>query len=156
MDDPAPLPPSSVEALYGEYYALMRFLAGQRFQIPDDEINGLITEIFITYIERRSTVHSPKAWFVGAICHASRHYWRKHGKIEQLPLQYEQAIEPEDAASRLDALALLARQSVRCQELLTLRYLEGYSVAELAERLGTTPGYVKKLLHQCTVCARRA
>lgn len=156
MDGPAPLPASSVEALYEKYYALLQFLAGQRFQIPDDEINGLITEIFITYLERRMTVHNPKAWFVGAICHASRHYWRKHGKIEQLPLHYERAAEQEDAASRLDAMTLLARQSARCQELLKLRYLEGYSVAELAERLETTPGYVKKLLHQCTMCARKS
>ncbi|HVT03666.1 MAG TPA: sigma-70 family RNA polymerase sigma factor [Thermoanaerobaculia bacterium] len=156
MNGRAPLPASSVESLYEEYYALLRFLAAQRFQIPDDEINGLITEIFITFLERRTTVYEPKAWLVGAICHASRHYWRKHGKTDQLPVDYEQAVDQQDASDRVDAMALLARQSARCQELLKLRYLEGYSVAELAERLGTTPGYVKKLLHQCTMCARKS
>jgi len=157
MDQPAaPVCASSpVDALYREYSPLLRFLATHRFQVPDDEAEGLIQEIFVCFLERRSTIINVKAWFVGSICHASRYYWRKHGRTDQLSEVYDATVSEDVTFHRIDADKILSEQTPRCRELLRLRYLNGYSIDELAAHLHTTPAYAKKLLHQCTMCARK-
>ena len=158
MDQPAASAraSSALDDLYREYSPLLRFLATQRFRVPDDEAQGLIQEIFICFLERHATITDMKAWFVGSICHASRYYWRKNGRTDQLPEYYDAGASEDDATmQRIDVQTILNGQTPRCRELLRLRYLDGYSIDELAAHLHTTYAYVKKLLHQCTACARK-
>jgi RNA polymerase sigma factor (sigma-70 family) len=147
----------TVEELYRHHYALLRHLAIGRFRVPEEDAYGLIQEIFIAYIERAATVENPRSWLVGSICHASRHYWRKYGRYDQLPENFEQAATVDvrhESVVRLDLQTLMRRQTSRCRELLSLRYVLGCSIDEVAEHFRTTSGYVRKLLHQCTVRAR--
>src|SRR5262245_30363582 len=70
--------------LYRELRGLLAFLAARRFGVPPDEAEELVHDVFAAYLRRQPAVHDLRAWFVGAICHASRHYWRKQARFVHL------------------------------------------------------------------------
>lgn len=144
----------SVESLYGRLAGLMHYLSTSRFSVPADDAEALVQDVFVAYVMRTSEVHDPQAWLVGAICHASRKYWR--GKDRESAM-------PEDSAEWADEGALLAVTDVfdrtaleatmsrlddRGRELLRRFYLEGQSTSAIAAELGTTTGTVQVLLHK--------
>ena len=92
---------------------------------------------------------------VSAICNASKFFLRMRAR--HVALSPEMVEEPDPRLKRvLDALPdqLAAREAfccvtTRCQLALRLRYLEGYSVPEVAAELQTTPRYAAKLIARC-------
>lgn len=84
------------------------------------------------------------------------HYRRKKGlSLDQLA---EDGFDPEgddagtieDAAAGKEALALLNRLPPRDRAVLTLRYVEGLSVAEIAEATGESGNAVSVRIHRAT------
>ena len=82
-------------------------------------------------------------------------HWREHYRLPLVPLGLLDtddgeagmaAAEGEDL--RTHVLAILARLPENYREVLRLRFLEGCSLRETAERLGTTEGNVKVLQHR--------
>src|SRR5260370_36541786 len=57
----------------------------RKFQVPAVDAEALAHEVFLSYLKRKDEIRELHKWLLGAICNASRYYWRQHGrKIEQL------------------------------------------------------------------------
>lgn len=146
--------------IYEEYFGMLAGISTSKFAVPDSEAETLAHEVFVTMLRKYDQILDLHSWLVGAICHASRHYWRLNGRI--VPVESEVELDRIDPRSTriLDSLPdqIAARQaleclSTRCQEILRLRYFEGCTIPEVAERLGVKPKYAAKLV---TKCLRRA
>jgi len=146
---------TAVEEEYRKLATLLRQVAEKKFRVPSHDAEALVNEVFTTYILRRESVRDPERWLVGAVCHASRGYWRKRSRTEPLPPDIADYADPattqeeERLVSKLTLALALSRLDCRCHELLRLFYLEGYTAAEVAARLGTTRAYAAQLLHSC-------
>ena len=148
------------QEIYEEHFEFLAAIAVQKFRVPDSEAETLAHEVFLSYLRKAPTIYDLRAWLIGAICHASRHYWRLNGRLVAVESAAE--LDRIDPASIriLDSLPdqLAARQALeclspRCQEVLRLRYFEGCTIPEVAERLGVKKKYAAKLV---TKCLRRA
>jgi RNA polymerase sigma factor (sigma-70 family) len=148
------------EAIYGQYFDLLVQIAVYKFQVPETEAETLVHDVLISYLRKSAEVIDLRPWLIGAICHASRHYWRLNGRI--IGADGDADLDRVDPASLriLDSLPdqLAAREALeclapRCREVLRMRYFEGCTIVEVAERLGITPKYAQKLI---TKCLRRA
>ncbi len=149
------------EAVYEQFFDLLVQIATFKFRVPDSEAETLVHDVLISYLKKADVVVDLRSWLIGAICHASRHYWRLNGRnvapdAAELPLD---RIDPASARI-LDSLPdqLAARQALEClspryREILKMRYFEGCTIAEVAKRLGVKTKYAQKLI---TKCLRRA
>lgn len=149
------------EELYAEHFDFLVAVAVRKFRVPDSDAESLAHEVFLSYLRRGQEVQNFHAWILGAICNASRYYWRQNGRMIE-PLDDDEAFErPDPTTTRiLDSLPdqIAARQALeglspRDQDILKMRYFEGCSILEIAERLEVKPKYAQKLL---TKVLRRA
>lgn len=143
--------------LYKENMDVLVAVAVRKFQVPHVDAEGLAHDVLLSYLKRKDDIRELHKWLIGAICNASRYYWRQHGRnIEQLDPERE-AIRPDPASTniletlpaRIAAGEALAGLSPRYQHILRLRYYEGYSISEIAEHLGVTAKYTQKLVAKC-------
>jgi RNA polymerase sigma factor (sigma-70 family) len=148
------------DAVYNENVPVMIGVAVERFHISQTDAQTLAHQIFLTYFLKSDDVRDKRAWFVGAICNASRHYLRMRVRDVALPSEMVNEPDPEFATildsipNRIAAREVFQCLTSRCQLALHLHYLEGYSIAEIAAQLHTTPAYAKKLVSRCLQQAR--
>jgi RNA polymerase sigma factor (sigma-70 family) len=143
--------------IYEANFGLLVSLAVRKFQVPFGDAEGLAHEVFLSYLKRRKEIRELHKWLIGAICNASRHYWRKNDRnIDQLDDEANSIhVDPVSAhvmdwlPARIAAGEALAVLSPRHQHILRLRYYEGYSIPEIAEELGVTAKYAQKLVIKC-------
>lgn len=159
MSEPTDTSPSDVDArvaaAYHEHYRVLEYVAVQKFRIPEEDVRGLIHEVFVAFIKARQKVYDERAWLVGAMCNHCRLYWRAHGRDSgALPLGEEGTCDAEDVAKRVDVSTMLRRLPRRCREVLHLRFFEEYSSEEIASHFATTIQYARKMVYRC-VCAAR-
>jgi RNA polymerase sigma factor (sigma-70 family) len=157
---PEQLDERQFEVVYETYFDLLTQIAVHKFRVPDSEAETLAHDVLISYLRKGDDVIELRPWLVGAICHASRHYWRLNGRTvgEEADIELDRA---DPASVRiLDSLPnqLAAREALeclapRCRQILHMRYFEGCTVIEVAQRLGVKPKYAQKLI---TRCLRRA
>jgi RNA polymerase sigma factor (sigma-70 family) len=167
INDPLPVPPprgvdeTAFARIYEDNCGLLVSLAVRKFQVPAVDAEALAHEVFLSYLRHADEVRDLHHWLVGAICNASRYYWRKHGRnIEQLDTEVA-AGRPDPSLqdvltslpNRIAVEEVLDAMSPRWAHILRLRYFEGYSIKEIAEHLGVTSKYTQKLV---TKCLRRA
>ena len=149
------------EAVYTQYFDLLAQIAVFKFQVPDADAEALVHDVLISYLRKAHDIIDLRPWLIGAICYASRHYWRLNGRTSGVEAGELEADRVDPASLRiLDSLPdqLAAREALeclapRCREILHLRYFEGCTVAEVAARLGVKTKYAQKLI---TKCLRRA
>jgi RNA polymerase sigma factor (sigma-70 family) len=147
------------EALYHEHFGFLVAIAIQKFRVPESDAETLAHEVFLSYLKDPQHVRDLNKWLVGAICHASRYYWRVNNRMSPDVEAELERIDPstinilESLPNQLAAREALECLSPRYQEILRLRFFEGLSVPELAARLGVKKKYAAKLL---TKCLRRA
>ena len=167
IHDPPPAPPrcdideEQFARLYEANCGVLVALAVRKFRVPLDDAEALAHEVFLSYLKRRDEIRDLHRWLVGAICNASRYYWRQHGRnIEQLDTEVADAQQDPASGNALDTMLAriaageaMAGLSPRYQHILRLRYFEGYSIKEIADHLGVTSKYTQKLV---TKCLRRA
>lgn len=145
----------AVEDVYRRHYDLLFYLASRKFGVPENDTENLVHDVFLSYISRAVEVNDVRCWLVGAICNASRQFWRMHGRTEQFPESIGAASDPraravaDSFATRLTVRETMARLHEKCRETLRLRYFEGCSAAEVARELDTTNRYAEKLIHKC-------
>ena len=143
------------EEIYRTHYKLLLYVACKKFRVPDGDAESLIQDVFLSYLSAAPNVRDVKAWLVAAACNASRHYWRMQGRTEPLPDDVAERSDPssqalaDSFANRLTIQQTLGYLQEKCRETLRLHYFEGYSAAETAEQLSTTPRYAEKLIHNC-------
>ena len=154
--------PLAVEDAYRRHAAFLRCLAESKFNIPPGDAEGVVNEVFTCFLLRHEQVREPRKWLIGAVCHASRGYWRDAARTCPLPEDVSESIDPSSPGleSRIVDRVTMARALTavgpKCRETLRLYYAEGYSAAEIAEHLGTTSGYVMQMLHTCRKRVRKA
>jgi len=145
------------EEIYLAHFELLVGIAIQKFAVPESEAGTLAHEVFLSYLKRGETVRELRPWLIGAICHASRYYWRSHHGVPPADAAAVTADRVDPSSMRiLDSLPdqLAAREALeclpaRCQAILRLRYFDGCSVIEVAAHLGVKPKYAQKLITQC-------
>jgi RNA polymerase sigma factor (sigma-70 family) len=158
VTDPAhPTNASEFEALYIEYGVLLRLIAIRRYNIPPDDAEALVHDIFTAYLQRREHVRELKGWLIGAIGSGSKDYLRRRKREE--PLLPEHDEKPDQAAEEkaerwmvnFTVAMVIARLGEKCREILRRYYLHEESKESIARELATSPGFVLQLL----VCCRR-
>ena len=146
------------DAAYDAHVPVLIGLAIERFHVTEADAQMLAHEVFLAYFLKAETVRDVRAWLVGALCNAARHFVRKHARDVELPPEMVNEPDPRREAEALpDQIA--AREAIgcvsaRCELALRLRYLEGYSIPELAAHLKTTPRYAQNLVSRCLQQAR--
>lgn len=145
---------------YQRHFNLLRDIAERKFHVPPGDALALVNDIFLSMLARQPEVRDERKWLIGAVCHASRGYWRAATRYKPLPPDIEDYVDPVAAnvekriVDRVTIAEALNHLSPKCREVLRLYYSEGYSAAEVAERLDTTTGYIMQLLHSSRKRAR--
>jgi RNA polymerase sigma factor (sigma-70 family) len=150
----------ALEVLYRKHAPLLRSNARRRFGVPADDIDALVHDVFASFLERQPQVDDVRAFLLGAINNACRHYWRK--RQHETPLLAEHESTPDSTTEEeleqwvlfLSLGATLARLGTKCRETLRRYYLRDEKPEVIAVQLGTTIGYVFQLLSTCRKRAR--
>lgn len=124
----------------------------------------LTAETFLAAVDACRREHPPEltvAWLIGVARHKLVDHWRRAERESRgLKLLAGQPAEPEDPwDGRLDALLardVLATLGPHHQAVLTLRYLDGLAVAEVAELLGRTVHATEALLGRAKAAFRKS
>lgn len=149
-----------VEACYLQYRELLIHIACRKFGVPERDAEALIQEVFLAFLRSGDAVVNVRAWLVGAVCNASRHYLRGARRIEPLPDDYRAADAADERLAEQMATNLTVRQAIgylqpRCRETLWLHYYEGRTAKDVAAAFDTSPRYAEKLIHNCLERVRR-
>ncbi len=157
----APSPAADdVEAMYLAHRKLLLYVGCRKFRVPEGDAEGLIQEVFLSYLQSSTKVVNVRAWLVAAMCNASRYYWRSQGRLESLPEDFDNQSDPrshglaDELAMKMTIAKTLQYLQPRCRETLRLHYFEGRSAADVARELDTTSRYAEKLIHNCLKRAR--
>jgi RNA polymerase sigma factor (sigma-70 family) len=152
--DVAP-PVLDLGALYEEHRDLLLHIACRKFRVPEQDAETLMQEVFVAYMETGAAVENTRSWLVGAMCNASRYYWRTESKSESLPEDVNQQSDPQTMAiADQFAMSLTLKKAIRylqpkCRETVYLHYFEGRSASDVAREMDTTNRYAEKLIHNC-------
>ena len=117
------------EALYHEHFGFLVAVAVQKFHVPESDAETLAHEVFLSYLKDPLHVRDLNKWLLGAICHASRYYWRVNKRLSPEAAPEFERIDPatinilESLPNQLAAREALECLSPRYQEILRLRFL---------------------------------
>jgi RNA polymerase sigma factor (sigma-70 family) len=132
---------------------LLTRIAMRRFSIPSHDAQDLAHDVLLSFLGARSHVRNARQFLVGAISNASRSYWRRSRRrlisLEDAP-ESRLSISDDQRGLLLHDVVRRLRQSHR--QIVLLR-VDGYSIREIALRLGITPSAADKRLR---VALRRA
>jgi RNA polymerase sigma factor (sigma-70 family) len=151
----------SLDVLYREHEGLLRSIATYRYRICPSDAEALVHDIFASFLERQPEALDPKAFLIGSINNACKHYWRK--REHEVPLLPHHELTPsDDEAAKLERWALrlslastLTRLGGKCSETLRRYYLRDESAESIAQELDTSAAYIWQLLSSCRKRARK-
>lgn len=154
--------PLAIEEAYLRLAPLLRKIAIGRFRVPTADAESLVHDVFATYLTHAADVRLLEPYLVGAICNASRHYWRRSAAADELFCGEEPcAATPDDALhvelERKQLLTrVLARIGAKCRDLLQRYYLNGETTEAIAAHLHSTPGSIRVRILHCRDRAKAA
>lgn len=138
-----------------KYKRLLWRVSWSMLNRPED-CDDAVQEALAKAWQQRETLRSLRSfrpWLVRILMNTCCDMLRKQPRQSTLPLDEETAaIEPFPDA--VDLHEAIHRLSASHRTVITLHYLEGYSVAELANMLNTPPGTVKSRLLYARLCLR--
>lgn len=124
-------------------------LAGRFFRRPE-EIEDVAQETFLQAWKKLGTYRAKapfEHWLTRVCLNTCYGRFRKR-KGDERPLEHDVAAEGHDPTARLDAERLLAHLSAEDRFVLLLLHGEGWTVAEIADRLGWSRANVKVRAHR--------
>ncbi|WP_374512368.1 RNA polymerase sigma factor [Terrabacter sp. Ter38] len=137
---------SAFDALYRRTYAGLLALAvatvGSR-SVAEDRVHDAYAQLWT----HRTTVSRPEGWLRRAVVNNCLSYLRTQRRREGIVRRQPLAAESEAPDERA-FLELLTGLNDRQRIAITLRYLENFTEAEIAEVMGCRPGTVKSTLHR--------
>lgn len=151
----------TLDTLYRAHAATLRSNARRRFHIiMEDDIDGLVNDVFTSYLERQPRVDDVRAFLIGAMNNACMHYLRK--RRNEMPLLPEHENRPDSSTEEeverwtlcLSVGATLARLGTKCRETLRRYYFHEEKPEAIATKLETTTAYIFQLLSTCRKRAR--
>lgn len=140
-----------IASLYHEFGAVLCGLMQSRFGVPAEDSENLLHDIFTSLMRVGVGVGNEEKWLIGAACNASRFYWRQ--QKENVALSEELLTGSTDETD-LALRQIFEKLPRKARDVLRLRYLEGLSGNEIAERYGTTVEYTHVLIHRSLEKAR--
>lgn len=106
----------------------------------------------LRWLQQDRSQKSVRGWLYATARSLIADYWREHAQLPLLPLEAaeELPIQAEASDEQMQSLQariqrLLDELPARERDILTLRYLQGYSAAEVGEALGLSANYVRVL-----------
>ena len=137
VEEAAPSQSEDDDALYVATIDSLRRIARGRFRFAEEDIEELVQETWVLFLEKRHSVRTPKAWLTGTIANLCRREIERRiadrARAAEMP---EPSIVPSDDAV-LAVHQALARVDDRSRTLCTLIGLEQKSYEEVSasERL---------------------
>ncbi|MGK2947435.1 MAG: RNA polymerase sigma factor, partial [Acidimicrobiales bacterium] len=115
----------------------------------------------VAAVQKGAVPHLTTAWLIGVARHKLVDHWRRRARDERnLQAVADDASEHDDPwDAHLDASVahqVLGRLGAHHRSALTLRYLDGLPVAEVADHLGRTVHATEALLVRARLAFRRA
>lgn len=124
-----------------------------QFRVPPSDSDDLVQQALLALVYGWDSIREPEAWLVGTLRNKCLLYWRQRRRclyeaVDTVLLEWiADADRPDqdriEVAYDLDVL--LAKLPERSRRLLELRYREGYTPAEIAEKLGYSPKSISKI-----------
>ena len=144
-------------AAYRDNYPVLSALAARRFRVPEAEVQGVIHEVFVSFMRHEPKIRDPRAWLIGAVCKASQKYWSTGRREDGADFTDYADPKPllDTLTARIDAVLALRQLGERCREVIRLRFFEGWDFTELASRYAITEGSAKLKLARCMQTARQ-
>lgn len=147
------------EVALPQVYGYLRSRCGERAVAED-----LTAETFLAAVARCRSDRPPQltiGWLVGVARHKLADHWRRAEREERGMRAVATEPEPSDDPVEQHLDVLLARQVLATlgphhRAALTLRYLDGLAVPEVAEHLGRTTRATEALLVRARTAFRRA
>ncbi|MGH2447397.1 MAG: RNA polymerase sigma factor [Chloroflexota bacterium] len=153
--------PLDLEQIFDRYMeSVYRFLYSRLGNREDAE--DLTSEVFLKasrMLDKERPESSAAAWlFMVARTVLADHWRRYYREGAPVALDENHAISPSESASnvgRSEAIVrdMLAALPERYRQVLELRFLRGYSIAEVARDLDITPANVKVIQHRALIRA---
>lgn len=143
------------EDVYLKNAAKLRKIALRKFRVPAQDVEALVQDVFMSYFLNAHRVNAVEPYLIGAICNASRKYWRRSGADEELFCDERPcAATPgpailEEVERKMLLRTLLGPVDGRCRNLFERYYWKGESTQAIAEAIDSTPGSVLVFLHKC-------
>ncbi|MEA5011815.1 MAG: sigma-70 family RNA polymerase sigma factor [Angelakisella sp.] len=139
-----------------------------RQYVPQDDIADVVQEAYIAVFQHLKTFDTTKGfmpWLHSivrnkSIDHIKRNNFLSFNELDELENLEDEGILPsgliEKEEKRKDILKIINSLSVGQKTAITLFYLEGFSIREIAHDLDITEGAVKKQLHLARQAIKKA
>ncbi len=133
---------------------LQRFIASRVGEsVLAEDLTSTVFLKALRWLREDQSLENARGWLYATARTTIADHWQAQGQYETQPLseferQFAAAPDVEEQAVSQAALRvqrLLSLLPERERDVLTLRYLQGYSAAEIAEALGTNAGHIRVL-----------
>jgi RNA polymerase sigma factor (sigma-70 family) len=145
---------TQLEAIFRTQFAdLYRYIYRQvhHAQVAEDLTSAVFLKA-LRWLQEDRRPESVKGWLYAAARSAIADYWREQGQLNLLPLSAaeEMPVLTQESNMQMQSLQerlqrLLDGLSERERAVLTLRYFQGYSAAEIGQALGLSTNHVRVL-----------
>lgn len=152
-DSPAPHGDTVSAAFYAYARPLYRYILDKVGDVPlAEDLTSTVFFKALRWVQRDRSTESVRGWLYATARTTIAEYWRGLGQHPLLSLEAAEDVLADQLASagdhadaRARLLPLLWRLSTRERDVLILRYLRGYSTAEIGRTLGVNVAYVRQL-----------
>jgi len=120
-------------------------------RVPWVEVDDLVQDVFLHAFKRLNTLRDDNAfggWLAMITRNRAIDYHRRRREMEELPPDLAAQQKMGGSAEAGEALALIRSLPEAYRETLILRFVEGMTGPEIAERTGLTPASVRVNLHR--------
>lgn len=116
---------------------------------PSSEVDDLMQDVFLTALERLSSMDSERVgpWLAAVARNRMIDSLRRRARLVAMPTEEQGATDPERAEAN-QVLAIIRTMPDTYRETLVLKLVEGLSGKEIAEQTGLTPDSVRVNLHR--------
>lgn len=145
---------SQIGALYTDHYEYLVGLSIRKYEVPREEAETLVHDVFVNMMRSSDEVERPLAYLTIGVLRASAEYWRKRRREETDEDPTRGDRRPHNASESALVRKLTVNAAVRllrerCQETLSLYFVEGCTAKEVARKVGTSRRYAEKLIRNC-------
>jgi RNA polymerase sigma-70 factor (ECF subfamily) len=120
-------------------------------RVPWNDVDDLVQDVFLHAFKRLNTLRDVNAfggWLAMITRNRAIDYHRRSREMEELPLDLAHKTGGGVDAEAAEAMALIRTLPETYRETLMLRFVEGMTGPEIAERTGLTPASVRVNLHR--------